>query len=148
MPTLYKPILTEAESIWSAPAKAISDQVFENRDDILERLNFHEVHGRLGEAGGKFDEQIKRAQDEVLAEISGILAFAAARAAEPQTGVIITLYPVSPNGRWPGTTNAPTKTLGLTSRTSWDSCLTTFAAQFKFPARRVSPKLHQLRSMT
>jgi hypothetical protein len=89
MPTLYKPILTEAESVWSTSAKAISDQVFESRCDILGRLNFDEEHGRLGEADGKFDEQIKRAQDEVLAEISGILTFAAARAAEPRTGVII-----------------------------------------------------------
>lgn len=89
MPTLYKPILTECESVWSTPAKAIADQVFANRDVILERLNFHEEHGRLGGAGGKFDEQIKRAQDEVLAEISGVLALAAAQAAEPQTGVII-----------------------------------------------------------
>jgi hypothetical protein len=89
MPTLYKPILTEGESVWSTPAKAISDHVFENRCYILERLNFHEEHGRLGEADGKFDQQIKRSEDEVLAEISGILAFAAARAAEPKTGVII-----------------------------------------------------------
>lgn len=89
MPTLYRPILTEAESVWSSPAKAISDEVFKNRAEILERLNFHEEHGRLGEADGKFDEQIKRAQDEVLGEISGILTFAAARAAEPQIGVVI-----------------------------------------------------------
>ncbi len=89
MPTLYKPILTEADSIWSTPAEAISDWVSANRDVILARLNFDEEHGRLGEADGKFDEQIKRAQDEVLGEISGVLALGAAQAAEPKTGVTI-----------------------------------------------------------
>src|ERR1039458_4286091 len=89
MSTLSKPILREAESVWSTPAKAISDQVFKNRDEILERLNFHEEHGRLGEAEGKFDEQIKRAQDDVLGEIVGILVFAFARGAQPQPGVVI-----------------------------------------------------------
>jgi hypothetical protein len=89
VPTLYKSILSEGQSIWSSTAKAISDQVLMNRDVILERLNFQKEHGRLGETNGKFDEQIKRAQDEVLWEIVGILVFAIARAAEPRIGEII-----------------------------------------------------------
>lgn len=89
MPTLYNPVLIEGESVWSTPAKAIMDHVIENRCEILDRLNFHQEHGRLGEVDGKFDDQIKVAQDEVLAEISGVLALAAALVAEPQTGVIL-----------------------------------------------------------
>jgi hypothetical protein len=89
MPTLYKHVLNEGESVWLILAKAISEGVFENRRGVLERLNFHEEHGRPGDADGKFDEQIKRCEDEVLAEIAGVLAHAFARAAEPRTGVII-----------------------------------------------------------
>jgi hypothetical protein len=89
LPTLYKPIVTEGESVWSIPAKVIAHYLSKNPGQVLDRLNFYEEHGRPGEAGGKFDEQIKRAQDEVLAEIVGVLTFAFARAAEPPRGVKI-----------------------------------------------------------
>ena len=89
MPTKYKPVINEPESVWSTPAKTILDQVLESRRDILEPLNFYLEHGRPGEADGKFDTQIRHAEDEVLAEIAGILAFAAARAARPRSGVVI-----------------------------------------------------------
>jgi hypothetical protein len=89
VPTLYKPILNEPESIWSTPAKTISDQVFDNRVKILEALNFYEEHGRVGEVGGKFDEQIHGAENELLAELAGVLTFAAASAAAPRTGEAI-----------------------------------------------------------
>ena len=82
MPTLYKPIKSEPESVWSGAASvAISDQVFENRVNILEKLKFHDHHGRPGKAAGKFDLQIARAENEVLSEIAGVLTLAAAHAA-------------------------------------------------------------------
>ena len=89
MPTLYKPVTGEVESVWSGPAEAILVQVFENRAAILETLNFHEEHGRLGDADGRFDEKLLKAEDELLAEIAGVLTFAAAQAAEPKPGVAI-----------------------------------------------------------
>src|SRR5437588_13106967 len=89
MPTLYKPIVGEVESVWSGPADAILVQVLENRTAILERLNFHEEHGRRGAADGRFDKQLEKAENELLAEVAGVLTFAAAQAAEPKAGVAI-----------------------------------------------------------
>lgn len=89
MSTLYKPIVVSPESAWSNPAKAISYEVFENRAQILKSLNFHEEHGHLGDGGGKFDDSIVRAENELLNEIAGILTFAAAQAVEIKVGVAI-----------------------------------------------------------
>jgi hypothetical protein len=86
MPTLYKPILNEPESVWSLPARIISVQVLEKGAEILEALSFYEAHGRVGEWDGKFDSQIRRAEVEVLEELSGVLTFAADRAAAPRIG--------------------------------------------------------------
>src|SRR5258705_1882910 len=162
MPTLYKPILTEADSIWSTPAEAISDWVSANRDVILARLNFDEEHGRLGEADGKFDEQIKRAQDEVLGEISGVLALGAAQAAEPKTGVTIaTLERIKkhPSAAQDYTLPGFAEWLLASHYQRGDEDTGTyfpdvmgfvpndFHAQSKFPARRASSKRPPLRSM-
>jgi hypothetical protein len=89
MATKYKPVTSEPESVLSTLAKIISDLVPEHRSSILESLNFYAEHGRPGEMGGKFDVQIKRAEDEVLEEIAGILTFAFARAVEAPIGVVI-----------------------------------------------------------
>jgi len=89
VPTLYKPILSEPESVWANPAKTILDEILANGPEILESLNFYEEHGRPGETEGKFDEQIVRSGNEVLSEMAGILIFAAAQAAEPKAGVKI-----------------------------------------------------------
>jgi len=89
MPTKYKPVLSEVESAWSGPAKMISDQVFQNRANILEALNFYDEHGRLGDAGGGFDQQLLQSEQEILSEIADYLTFAAAQAAEPRRGVLI-----------------------------------------------------------
>jgi hypothetical protein len=89
VPTKHKPLISEPESVWSTPATIMSDRTRENRRAILEPLNFYREHGRPGDSNGKFDTQIRRAEDELLAEITGILTLAAASAAEPRTGVHI-----------------------------------------------------------
>ena len=90
MPTLYKPIVSDSGGVWSSPeARAISDAVQESSAKILAALNFYEEHGRLGDADGKFDDQITKAANEVLAEVAGILTFAAAQAAEPKVGTAV-----------------------------------------------------------
>jgi hypothetical protein len=89
VPTLYKPVSSDPESLWSVVAVAISAEVDKHRPSILDALNFDEEYGRIGHHGGKFDAQIKRAQDEVLEEIKGVLTYAAVRAAKPSVGQII-----------------------------------------------------------
>jgi hypothetical protein len=89
MPTKYKPIISEPESVWSEPAIIIKAKVLENREVILERLNFYDEHGRVGDFEGKFDEQIARFETEVLDEVAGILTLPAAEAVYPTPGVIL-----------------------------------------------------------
>lgn len=86
---MYKPIVTEPESVWSTAAKTVSAQVFENRTSILEALNFHKEHGRPEDMDGKFAPQITHDENEALSEIAGLLTLAAAQAAKPRVGVMI-----------------------------------------------------------
>jgi hypothetical protein len=89
MPKWYKPQLNQAGSVWLEPSAEMARELSANKENVLGKLRFHCAHGRPEDFDGKFKDQVRTHEKEVLAEIVGVLTLAASLSVKLQRGVLI-----------------------------------------------------------
>ena len=73
MPKWYNPQLNEVGSVWLEPSAEMASELLANKETVLGKLRFHCEHGRPEDFDGKFKDQVRTHEKEVLDEIRGVL---------------------------------------------------------------------------
>jgi len=77
MPKWYKPQLKEEGSVWLKPSAEMGRELSADKENVLGKLRFYCAHGRPEDFDGKFKDQVRTHEKEILSEIVGVLTLAA-----------------------------------------------------------------------